>query len=90
MATLSPVLMGNAPAVDAVTSSKLTLTSPLPIQITPFRQQFQNTQQHIVLDSQGDSSLVFIQNPGTSSQTQTRLSLGTQMNDSEWVRSTLW
>jgi hypothetical protein len=38
-----------------------------------------------VLDSQADAELVFLHHAGTSQQSVSRLSLGTQVDDSLWI-----
>lgn len=78
-ATLTPVLSGDATATDIPTASKVTLnlTDPDSISI--------DSRGQLVLDSQGDGELVFLKNPGTTSQTVSRLLLGTQVDDSQWI-----
>lgn len=78
-ATVTPVLYGNATATDIVTNQKVTLnlTDPDSVSI--------NSKGDLVLDSQGDSELIFIHNPGTSKQTVSRLSVGTQVDDTTWI-----
>lgn len=78
-ATLTPVLYGNATATDALTGQKVTLnlTDPDSISI--------DTKGNLVLDSQGDAALISLHNPGTSSQTVTSLTVGTQVDDTQWI-----
>lgn len=80
-AILTPVLYGDSTAVDALTGQKvsLNLTDPDSISI--------DTQGNVVLDSQGDAELITLHNAGTSKQTITRLSIGTQVDDSQWIPS---
>ena len=78
---VTPVLYGNATATDIATGQQVTLnlTDPDSISI--------DSQGDVVLDSQGDAELVFLHNAGTAQQTVSRLSLGTQVNDSLWIPS---
>ena len=78
-ATVTPVLYGNATATDIVTNQKVTLnlTDPDSVSI--------DSKGNLVLDSQGDAELIFIHNPGTSSQTVSRLAVGTQVDDTTWI-----
>lgn len=86
-ATTKPALMGNATAIDAVTGNKVTLNLSDPDSNNIVPAISSKYAGDVVLDSQGDSELIFIQNPGASSQKQTLLSLGTQINDVEWATS---
>jgi hypothetical protein len=76
---VTPVLYGNATATDIVTGKSVTLdlTDPDSTTIDP--------KGDIVLDSQGDAELIFLHNAGTPQQTVSRLSLGTQVDDSLWI-----
>ncbi len=78
-AVLTPVLMGNAKAVDAVsnTTVSLNLTDPDSLML--------DLKGNVVLDDQADSQLITLHNPGTSTQTVTRLTVGTQVDDSYWI-----
>ena len=80
-AKLTPALYGNAQATDIPTGNKvkLNLTDPDSITVDPKGQ--------LVLDSQGDGELVFVQNPGSKNQAVSRLLLGTQVDDSQWIPS---
>jgi hypothetical protein len=42
----------------------------------------------LVPDDQADAQLIFIHNPGTAQQTVTRLSIGTQVDDTLWIPAT--
>jgi len=86
-ATLKPVLMGNATATDVSTGkpATLNLSDPDSNNVVPVSSpQYAGD---LVVDSQGDSQLVFVHNPGSNQQTQTRLSIGTQVDDTEWATS---
>ncbi|HCI82016.1 MAG TPA: hypothetical protein DHW02_20260 [Ktedonobacter sp.] len=78
---VTPVLYGNATATDIVTGQKVTLNLTDPDSMTI------NTNGDIVLDSQGDAEHIIIHNAGTSQQIVSRLSLGTQVDDSLWIPS---
>jgi hypothetical protein len=78
-AVVSAVLQGNATATDIATGSTVTLNEIDPDSITI------DPSGDIVLDNQGGSELVFIQNAATPGQTVSRLSLPTQVDDTVWV-----
>lgn len=84
-ATLEPALMGNATAVDAVNNGPVTLnlsdadSNTLVPSVSP---RFAGD---VMLDSQGDSELIFIHNIGAKDQSQTRLSLAAQVDDVRWA-----
>lgn len=85
--TLSPALMGNATATDAITGKtvKLNLSDPDSSEVVP--SDFPKYAGDLVLDSQADGELIFIHNPGSTDQSVTRLSLGTQIDDSAFTTS---
>lgn len=76
---LTPVLAGNASALDTTTKQKVTLNEADPdsMRVDP--------QGDVVLDNQGSSELVFLQNAGTAQQVVTRLPVGTQIDDFVWT-----
>ncbi len=76
---LTPVLMGNATALDTTTNQKVTLNEIDPDSMTV------DMQGNVVLDNQGGSELVFLHNAGTAQQSVTRVPLGTQVDDSAWA-----
>jgi hypothetical protein len=78
---LTPVLQGNASAVDVTTSLPVTLNEvdPDSMSIDPAGD--------LVLTNQGGSELVFISNPGSASQVVTRLGVATQLEDPTWATS---
>ena len=80
-AILTPVLQGNATATDLTTNQRVTLNLTDPDSMTI------DLQGNLVLDSQADSELIFLHNPGTSKQTVTRLPVGTQVDDTLWIPS---
>jgi hypothetical protein len=74
-AILTPILYGNATALDTTTNQqvKLNLTDPDSMTI--------DSQGNLVLDDQADAQLIFLHNPGTPQQTVTRVPVGTQVDD---------
>jgi len=78
-AKVTPVLYGNATATDIITNQKVTLNLTDPDSLSL------DNQGNVVLDSQADAELIFIHNAGTSKQTVSRLSLGTQVDDTTWI-----
>jgi hypothetical protein len=78
---LTPVLMGNATATDVTTNMPVTLNEVDPDSIAI------DASGNLVLVNQGGSEFVFIANPGTSSQTVTRLATATQLEDPVWIPS---
>lgn len=79
---LTPVLFGNATALDTTTNSQVTLNEIDPDSLTV------DPQGDVVLDNQAGSELVFLHNPGTPQQTVTRVPLGTQVDDTVWATAT--
>lgn len=79
---VTPVLYGNATATDIVTGQKVTLNLTDPDSMTI------DLNGDIVLDSQADAELIFLHHAGTSQQSVSRLSLGTQVDDSLWIPAT--
>lgn len=80
-ANLTPVLMGNATAMDLVTHTTVTLNEvdPDSMSVDPAGD--------VVLANQAGSELVFLGSPGTSHQAVGRISLGTQVDDTVWATS---
>ena len=76
---LTPVLMGNATALDTTTNTKVTLNLIDPDSMTI------DSSGDVVLDNQAGAQLVFLHNAGTAQQTVTTIPLGTQVDDSVWV-----
>ncbi len=77
-ATLTSVFADNDPAL-----SPLTLTDPDSASLVPASSpQFAGD---IVLDSQADSTLVFVAHPGAAGQTLTKLTVGTQVDGMAWA-----
>lgn len=81
-AIVTPVLLGNASATDLVSGSTVALNEIDPDSITI------DPSGDLVLDNQAGSELVFVKNPGTSSQSVSRLSLPTQVDDTVWATAT--
>jgi hypothetical protein len=78
---LTPVLMGNATAIDVTTNMPVTLNEVDPDSMTI------DSAGDLVLVNQGGAEFVFIANPGTASQTVTRLATATQLEDTVWMPS---
>ncbi len=81
-ATLTKVLMADAKATTItppVSTVTLNLTDPDSMMIDP--------QGNLVLDSQGDSEMLWIKNVGTPQQSVSVLSVGTQVDDSVFPSS---
>ena len=78
-ATLTPVLAGNATALDTTTNQTvmLNLTDPDSMTIDPSGA--------VVLVDQADSEIVFIHNAATPQQSVTRVPTGTQLDDTVWA-----
>jgi hypothetical protein len=74
-ATMTPVLMGNAPATDSVAKAPTTLNLTDPDSLTT------DLNGNIVLVSQADSALITIQHPGASNQTVIKTPVGNQEDD---------
>jgi hypothetical protein len=77
--TLTPILMGDATAADLLNNNAaatLTLTDPDSMSV--------DNNGQLVLVSQGDSTLVFIKNPGTADQKVSKMAVGTQLEDTVW------
>lgn len=72
---LTPVLLGNATAIDTMSGSPVTLNEIDPDSMTL------DAAGNLVLVNQAGSELVFIHNPGTSMQKVTRTLVGTQLED---------
>lgn len=82
-ATLTPVLMGNASAIDLTASNaKVTLNEVDPDSMT------QDTKGDLVLINQAGTEIVMISNPGTSQQKVSRILTGTQLDDTVWATAT--
>jgi hypothetical protein len=76
---LTPVLKGNATAADLLNnnaSAPLTLTDPDSMSV--------DNKAQLVLVSQGDSTLVFVDAPGTPLQKVSKMTVGTQLEDTVW------
>lgn len=80
-ATVTPVLLGNASAVDATTHTSVTLnlTDPDSMSI--------DSAGDVALVDQADSEIVVLHGAGTPQQTVTRLPVGTQLDDTVWAPS---
>jgi hypothetical protein len=73
--TLTPILMDNSPATDAITKAPTTLNLGDPDSIST------DGKGDLVLVSQGDSEIITIANPGAAGQSATVLPVGTQLDD---------
>jgi hypothetical protein len=78
---LTPALMGNATALDVTTGTQVTLNVVDPDSITI------DPAGRLLLVDQAGSELIFVTNPGLSSQTVTRLQVPTQLEDTVWATS---
>ena len=76
---LTPVLLGNAPAIDNMSDLPVTLNEVDPDSMTL------DAAGNLVLVNQAGSELVFINNPGTATQTVTRTLVGTQLEDTIFI-----
>jgi len=83
VAQVSPVLMGDATAIDIPTQQtvKLNLTDPDSMTVAP--------NGDVLLVSQADSEIVWVHNAGTSSQSVSRLLVGTQCDDTVYATQSL-
>ncbi len=79
-AQLTPVLMGNAPAVDMTSNATAPLNEVDPDSLTV------DNQGNLVLVNQGGNEIVFIGHPGTAQQTVSRIPVGTQLDDTIWTK----
>jgi hypothetical protein len=73
------VLFGNATAIDSISGEQVTLNEVDPDSMTL------DAAGNLVLVNQAGSELVFIHNPGTSTQTVTRTLVGTQLEDTIFI-----
>ncbi len=78
--TLTPVLMGNANATDLLSPS----SSPAPLTLTDPDSMSVDNKGQLVLVSQADSLLVLVKNPGTATQSVSKMAVGTQLEDTVW------
>jgi hypothetical protein len=77
---LTPVLMGNASAIDKMSGQAVTLNEVDPDSMSI------DASGNLVLVNQAGSELVFIANPGTASQSVSRTLVGTQLEDTVWIK----
>jgi hypothetical protein len=78
---LTPVLMGNASALDTISKQMVTLNEVDPDSLSI------DASGNLVLVNQAGSELVFIANPGTASQKISRTLVGTQLEDTVWIKT---
>jgi hypothetical protein len=78
---LTPVLMGNASAIDSMSGQLVTLNEVDPDSMSI------DALGNLVLVNQAGSELVFITNPGTATQVVSRTLVGTQLEDTVWIKS---
>lgn len=84
-AVLTPILMGNATATDITTganNAKVTLNLVDPDSLST------DTKGNLILINQAGTEIITISNPGTSQQSVTSLTVGTQLDDTVWASST--
>ncbi len=79
-AMLTPVLFGNAVVTDAMTKKPVTLNLLDPDSLTI------DPQGDVVLIDQADAELITIHNAGAAGQSATRLTVGTQIDDTVWAK----
>ncbi len=81
---LKPILMGNATATDTTTTppSQVTLNVIDPDSLST------DGKGDLILIGQADTDLITISNPGTAPQKVSRLTVGTQLDDTVWTTST--
>ncbi|MDB4895169.1 MAG: putative cell wall binding protein [Firmicutes bacterium] len=87
-ATLKPIMMGNATATDVASGNPVTLNVSDADSSTVVPSASAQYAGDLMVDDQGDSQLIFVHHAGAADQTQTRLSIGTQVNDVVWATST--
>jgi len=80
-AILTPVLLGNASALDTTTNKTVPLNLTDPDSMTV------DTQGNLVLVDQADAQLIVVDDPGQSKQEVKRIPVGTQVDDTLWIRS---
>ena len=78
---LTPILYGNSTATDTISNQKVSLNLTDPDSMTI------NTNGDLVQVDQADAQLIVISHPGTSKQTVTRTTVGTQVDDTIWIPS---
>lgn len=78
-ATLTPVLLGNARATDVATNKPVTLNLLDPDSLTV------DPNGAVVLVDQGGTEVITIHNAGGAGQRATRLTVGTQLDDTVWA-----
>ncbi len=83
IAQITPVLRGNATALDVTTNKTVTLNlvDPDSMSVDPSGV--------VVMANQAGRELIYLHNPGTSAQRVTRLPVGTEVDDTVFVTSTL-
>ena len=79
---LTPVLMGNASATDLITNTKVTLNEVDPDSMTV------DSKGNLILINQAGNEIVYLTSPGTPQQKVSRLTVGSQLDDTVWVTST--
>ena len=86
--TLTPVLLDNSVATDAVTGKQVTLnlSDPDSSEIVPH--SVPRFGGDLLLDSQGDSELIFVAHPGRPEQKLTVLPVADQLDDTAFASST--
>lgn len=84
MVHLTPVLAGNAPAIDITANANKKVTLNL---IDPDSMTF-DPQGNLVLDDQGGTQLVFINGVGTTHQYVSALTIGDAMDDTAFATAT--
>lgn len=83
-AVLTPILMGNAEVTDSTAganNAKVTLNMTDPDSLST------DGKGNLVLIDQGDSQMIMLTNPGTPQQKASRLTVGSQLDDTVWATS---
>jgi hypothetical protein len=84
-ATLKPVFSDNATASSSSGPVTLALTDPDSNAFVPTASA--HYAGDLVLNSQADSQMIFVKNPGSAAQTLTQLSIGASIDDITWATS---
>jgi hypothetical protein len=84
-ATVTPVLMGNAKAIDTVASATAGTPTTTTLNLTDPDSLTTDHNGNLVLVSQADSALITIANPGSASQQVSKTRIGNQEDDTVWA-----
>ena len=84
-ATVTPVLMGNAKAIDTVASATSGTPTTTTLNLTDPDSFTTDPSGNLVLVSQADSALITVANPGTARQQVSKTPIGNQQDDTVWA-----